>query len=139
MPWRQPEWLMTVNTAAARLGNLRSSGIREASMDPSSGGVEGARPARHGRSAWPARMDVVQGATGLALGLFMWGHMFFVSSILVSKDAMWSVAKLFEGYFFFGRSYPILVSGVVAAIFALIGVHAFLAMRKFPASYRQYR
>ena len=34
--------------------------------------------------------------------LFMWGHMFFVSSILLGKDAMWTVTKFFEGYFFFG-------------------------------------
>lgn len=91
------------------------------------------------KSRWPARMDLAQSLTGLALGLFMWGHMFFVSSILISKDAMWIVTKMFEGYFFAGRAFPIIVSGVVAAVFALFVTHAFLAMRKFPANYRQYR
>jgi fumarate reductase subunit C len=92
------------------------------------------------KSRWPARMDFAQSATGLALGLFMWGHMLFVSSILVSKDAMWAITKLFEGYFFTGgRSFPGLVSVIVALIISLIVVHAFLAMRKFPANYRQYR
>jgi fumarate reductase subunit C len=91
------------------------------------------------KSRWPARMDLAQSLTGLALGLFMWGHMFFVSSILISKDAMWIVTKMFEGYFFFGRAFPIIVSGVVAVVFALFVTHAFLAMRKFPANYRQYR
>lgn len=90
------------------------------------------------KSAWPARLDLAQGATGLVLVLFMWGHMFFVSSILLGKDAMWTVTKFFEGYFFFGRSYPWVVSVVVAGVIALVVVHAALAMRKFPSSYRQY-
>jgi len=30
----------------------------------------------------------MQSASGLVLGLFMWGHMFFVSSVLLGKDAM---------------------------------------------------
>src|SRR5678815_6117683 len=90
------------------------------------------------KSRWPARLDLTQSATGLVLVLFMWGHMFFVSSILVGKDAMWTVTKFFEGYFFFGASYPWIVSVVVAFVIALIVTHAVLAMRKFPASYRQY-
>ena len=95
--------------------------------------------ARPAKSRWPARMDLAQSVTGLVLGLFMWGHMFFVSSILVSKDFMWIVTKAFEGYFVFGKGYPILVSLVVAAIAAILVLHAFLAMRKFPANYQQYK
>jgi fumarate reductase subunit C len=91
------------------------------------------------KSHWPARMDLAQSATGLALGLFMWGHMFFVSTILVSNDAMWVVTKFFEGYFILGTAYPIIVSFVVAGVTGLVVVHAFLAMRKFPASYTEYR
>ena len=91
------------------------------------------------KSRWPARLDWVQSVSGLVLALFMWGHMFFVSSILFGKDAMWSITKLFEGYFFFGRSLPWLVSLVVAAVIMLVVVHALLALRKFPADYRQYR
>jgi len=90
------------------------------------------------KSRWPARLDVVQGATGLLLALFMWGHMFFVSSILLGNDAMWTITKFFEGYFILGRSYPGLVSGVVAVVLALLVAHAALAVRKFPVSYRQY-
>ena len=58
------------------------------------------------KSRWPARLDWLQSGSGLVLALFMWGHMFFVSSILISKDAMWTITKFFEGYFIFGRSYP---------------------------------
>jgi len=69
----------------------------------------------------------------------MWGHMFFVASILLGKDAMWRVTRFFEGYFFFGERLPWIVSLVVATVFALFVLHAALALRKFPASYRQYR
>jgi fumarate reductase subunit C len=89
-------------------------------------------------SRWPARLDLIQSLTGLGLALFMWAHMFFVASILLGKDAMWTVTKLFEGYFLFGRSYPVLVSGVATAVIAALVVHAALALRKFPASYAQY-
>ena len=84
------------------------------------------------KSRWPARLDLVQSATGLVLALFMWGHMFFVSSILISKDAMWTITKIFEGYFFFGRSYPGIVSVVVAGVIALIVVHAFARGAQVP-------
>jgi fumarate reductase subunit C len=95
-----------------------------------------ADPAR--RSRWPARLDVAQSASGLVLALFMWGHMFFVSSILLGNDAMWTITKFFEGYFVFGRSYPAIVSCVVAGVAALIALHAALAVRKFPIDFRQY-
>jgi fumarate reductase subunit C len=91
------------------------------------------------KSRWPAYMDLTQSLTGLALALFMWVHMFFVASILVSKDFMWMVTKFFEGYFIFGKAYPGIVSALVTVIAALLVVHAFLAMRKFPANYSQYR
>jgi fumarate reductase subunit C len=81
----------------------------------------------------------VQSATGLALGLFMWGHMLLVSSILLGKDAMWTVARLFEGYFLFGRTLPALVAMVVAGVLVLVVVHALLAMRKLPINFRQVR
>ncbi len=94
-------------------------------------------PDRPRKSRWPARLDLAQSGSGLILGLFMWGHMFFVSTILVSPDAMWMVTKAFEGYFFFGTAHPLLVSGVVAVVLALLVGHALLAMRKFPGSWQQ--
>ena len=93
---------------------------------------------RVSKSRWPARLDFVQSASGLLLALFMWGHMLFVSSILISKDAMWKITKMFEGYYIFGRPYPVIVSFVVAGVIALIVVHAVLALRKFPINYQQY-
>lgn len=91
------------------------------------------------KSRWPAKLDWMQSATGLFLGLFMWGHMFFVSTILLGKDVMWHVTKFFEGYHILGYSLPWLVSVVVAVVFVLFIAHALLALRKFPINYRQYR
>jgi fumarate reductase subunit C len=81
------------------------------------------------KSRMPARLDFLQSASGLALGLFMWGHMFFVSSILLGKDAMWTITRFFEGYFFFGRAYPGIVSVVVATILVL-----FVGTRSWPCA-----
>lgn len=98
-------------------------------------------PLRQGRrkSRWPARLDLLQSASGLFLALFLMGHMFFVSTILISNEAFYTIARFFEGAYFLGRPYPILVSAVVIVIMAIFIVHAWLAMRKFPAGYRQYR
>jgi len=65
--------------------------------------------------------------------------MLFVSSILLGNDAMWVVARFFEGYFVLGRRLPWLVSLLVAVVFALFITHAALAVRKFPASYTAHR
>ncbi|MDR3352154.1 MAG: fumarate reductase cytochrome b subunit [Zoogloeaceae bacterium] len=91
------------------------------------------------KSRWPARLDLLQGGTGLLLALFMWGHMFFVASILLGKEVLWTVARFFEGYFFFGKSYPWLVSLVVGGVAFLLATHALLALRKFPGSYQQWK
>jgi len=90
------------------------------------------------KSRLPARLDLAQSLSGLALALFMWAHMFFVSSILLGKDAMWAVTKFFEGYWLLGRAYPWLVSVAVAVVGVLFVLHALLAMRKFPATWKQY-
>ena len=87
----------------------------------------------------PARLDLAQSASGLFLALFMWLHMAFVSTILWGKDAFWTIARFFEGYFFLGRPLPMLVSLFSVAILLIILLHAGLAMRKFPANLRQYR
>lgn len=91
------------------------------------------------KSAWPARVDVLQSLSGLLLVLFVWMHMFFESSILLGMDAMYWVTKMFEGEPLFGKPYPLLVSAVGIVVFLLVLLHAVLALRKFPSSARQYR
>ena len=90
-------------------------------------------------SRGPARVDLLQSLSGLLLVLFIWGHMFFESSILLGKDAMLWVTRMFEGAHLFGRPYPILVSLAAGVVLALLALHALLALRRFPADYRQYR
>jgi len=91
------------------------------------------------KSRWPARLDILQSASGLFLGLFLIAHMGFVSSILISHEAFHTVARFFEGAWLLGKPYPILVSGVVGLVTAIFVLHAWLALRKFPGNFRQYR
>lgn len=91
------------------------------------------------KSRIPARLDFIQSATGLFLALFMWVHMFFVASILFGKDAMYTVAKFFEGAAFLSEPQPFLVSIVVFCVFCIFIVHAGLAMRKLPINFRQWQ
>ncbi len=93
----------------------------------------------HAINRWPAWLDITQGVTGLALVLFMWVHMLMVSSILLGNDVFYFVARMFEGQYIFGRPYPLLVSFFAAAIFVIFSVHALVAIRHIPNSYREYR
>jgi fumarate reductase subunit C len=106
---------------------------------PLSAGTASAVQERHGKNRWPARLDLLQSLSGLVLALFLMAHMFFVSSILISHDTFYTVARFFEGAYFLGKPYPVLVSGVVAIVLSIFIAHAWLALRKFPAGYRQYR
>lgn len=91
------------------------------------------------KSRVPAKLDYLQSATGLFLGLFMWGHMLLVSSILVSKDFMYFVTKMLEGSFIIEGGSPILVSIVAFVVFVVFIVHAAMGLRKLPANYKQYQ
>ncbi|MBS0372195.1 MAG: fumarate reductase cytochrome b subunit [Proteobacteria bacterium] len=97
-----------------------------------------AHPPRR-RSRWPARLDLLQSASGLFLALFLVAHMFFVSSILISQEAFYTVARFFEGAYFLATPQPWIVSCVVGGVLAVFVLHAWLALRKFPASFRQYK
>jgi len=99
--------------------------------------VDSSVEARRAGTAWPARLDVAQSATGLCLAAFLVLHMAFVSSILVSDRAFYTVARFFEGRYVLGASHPGIVSGVVAIVLLLFVVHAALAMRKLPHDLRQ--
>lgn len=91
------------------------------------------------KSRVPAKLDYMQSATGLFLALFMWAHMLLVSSILVSKDFMYSVTKMLEGSFIVEGGNPLFVSISVAVIFVIFITHAALGMRKLPGNFKQYQ
>jgi fumarate reductase subunit C len=57
---------------------------------------------------------------GLVLALFMWVHMAFVSSDPPRQGRDVDGHQILRGLFFFGRSYPWIVSLAVASILALV-------------------
>jgi len=90
------------------------------------------------KSRNPAKLDFLQSATGAILAIFIAFHLIFEASILLGKDSMYALTKLFEGEFLIEGGSPIFVSALAFVIFVIFILHALLAMRKFPNSYRQY-
>ena len=92
------------------------------------------------KSKMPARLDFIQSATGLFLGLFMWLHMFFVSTILVSEEFFNSVVHFLELRFVYDNPIMSYITSFLAACVLMIFIiHAGLAMRKFPINFRQFQ
>jgi fumarate reductase subunit C len=91
------------------------------------------------KSKIPAKLDFYQSATGLALAIFIKFHLIFVSSILISKEFMYQVDKFLSGSFLVKGGDPAFVAGAAFVIFIILMIHALLAVRKFPNSFRQYR
>jgi len=87
----------------------------------------------------PARLDFIQSVTGLILAVFIMGHILFEASILISHEMMYRVTIMFEGYYFFGETYPGIISFLASAISVIFVLHALVAIRKFPSSYRDYK
>jgi fumarate reductase subunit C len=75
--------------------------------------------------------ELVSGASGLVLALFMWGHMVLVGSILTGRRGFDWVAVFLEDYY--------LAQPIVPVILALFLVHAVLASRKIPAQLQERR
>jgi fumarate reductase subunit C len=69
--------------------------------------------------------ELISGGTGLVLALFMWGHVILVGSILTGERGFDWMATMLEDYY--------IAQPTVAAIFAMVLVHAVLASRKIPA------
>lgn len=86
------------------------------------------------KSRIPALQDKLQSLTGLVLACFMLCHMIFTGTILLGKGAFEAVVHFAEP----GGIHQ--VTNVVAfVLFIIFALHAFLAMRKFPANYRAYQ
>ncbi len=91
------------------------------------------------KSRIPAKLDFYQSLTGLILAVFIKFHLIFVSSILISEDFMHKVDKILSGSLIVEGGHPSFIVGSAFIIFTIIVVHAILAVRKFPNSYRQFR
>lgn len=97
---------------------------------PGSGitGVSGTGPDAGRRAVF---YELASGASGFALVLFMWGHMFFVASILTGSKGFDWIAKGMEDYY--------IAQPTVIAITFLFLLHAVLAARKIPAKLEERR
>lgn len=91
------------------------------------------------RSRYIAYADVAQSVTGLLLGLFLFCHMAFTSSIQFGKDLFYNLIATSGGAFIDGEEHLWMHVVFVGFIFALVVIHAFCALRRFPTSYRQLR
>lgn len=87
----------------------------------------------------PAKLDYYQSLSGLILAIFIKFHLLFVSSILISKDFMHYVDKILSGSLIVEGGDPGFIVGSAIVLFVILVFHAFLAVRKFPNSYRQHR
>lgn len=77
------------------------------------------------------RYEMVSGLSGVALALFMWGHMVLVGSILTGARGFDWIASTLEDYY--------VAQPTVAVILVLFAVHAVMASRKIPAQLRERR
>lgn len=74
------------------------------------------------RQVW---YEIASGLSGLALALFMWGHVVLVGTILAGARSFDWLASLLEQYY--------IAQPTVVVVFALFLLHAALASRKIPA------
>jgi fumarate reductase subunit C len=75
--------------------------------------------------------ELISGASGLFLAVFMWGHMFLVGSILFGQRGFDWLAGGLESYY--------IAQPTIVVILALFLVHAVFASRKIPAQLRERR
>jgi fumarate reductase subunit C len=103
--------------------------------------IEPTVDARPEMKKWPAWLDLVQSLSGAALAAFMWVHLTLVSSIHFGKGTMNTIAGFFELKFLHNWEwgYPSVVVVIGILVFLLFILHAGIAMRKFPISWRQFR
>lgn len=87
----------------------------------------------------PAKLDFYQSLSGLILAIFINFHLIFVSSILISEDFMHKVDKILSGSLIVEGGNSAFVVGSAFILFVILVFHAFLAIRKFPNSYREHR
>lgn len=91
------------------------------------------------RRRWPARLDLLQSLTGVALAVFLILHSFTVGSLLFGPHVFESILSVTDGTLIAGHPLPVLHGLLAGTILLFVAVHAALALRKFPEGYRQYR
>lgn len=90
-------------------------------------------------SKWPAYADVAQSITGLILGIFLFCHMAFTSSMQVGRDLFWNLIQISGGTPIFGHEQAWVHFVFVAFITICVIIHALCALRRFPTSCKKLR
>ncbi len=91
------------------------------------------------QSKFTAICDVTQSVTGLILGLFLFCHMAFTSSVNFGKDLFANLISTSGGAFIGGEEHLWMHVLFVGFIFVCVVLHAICALRRFPTSYHQCR
>ncbi|MFU0841513.1 MAG: Fumarate reductase cytochrome b subunit [Burkholderia sp.] len=83
--------------------------------------------------------DITQSITGGILGIFLFCHMAFTSSVQISKDLFANLINTSGGMFIGGEEHLWMHVLFVGFIFLCVAIHAFCALRRFPTSYKKFR
>ena len=97
------------------------SSVRSGQATPPTGDIEEAKR--------QIIYELISAVSGLILALFMWGHMFFVGSILLGYGSFDWLAEALELVY--------VAQPTVVIIFSLFLIHAIFASRKIPAQMRE--
>jgi fumarate reductase subunit C len=89
------------------------------------------RRAARGEARRQVVYELISGLSGLALVVFMWGHMVFVASILLGTRGFDWIATAMEDYW--------IAQPTVVGVLILLLIHAVFAGRKVPAQLRERR
>jgi fumarate reductase subunit C len=92
---------------------------------------DSAAPPIAGQARRQLIFELISGVSGLMLAMFMWGHMFFVGSILLGTRGFDWIAESMEIVY--------IAQPTVIAILILFLVHAAFAARKIPAQLKERR
>ncbi|MCL1057078.1 succinate dehydrogenase/fumarate reductase cytochrome b subunit [Shewanella sp. Choline-02u-19] len=88
-----------------------------------------------------AKADKIQSITGVLMGCFLLAHLHFESSILLGKEAFYTVVQFLEGGMFSstGHGFPIVTKVFSVFMLLVVMAHAAVALRRFPAQIGQWR
>lgn len=88
-----------------------------------------------------AKADKIQSITGVLMGCFLLAHLHFESSILLGKEAFYTVVQFLEGGMFSstGHGFPIVTKVFSVFMLLVVMAHAAVALRRFPAQLGQWR
>ena len=88
-----------------------------------------------------AKADKIQSITGVLMGCFLLAHLHFESSILLGKDAFYTVVQFLEGGMFSatGHGFPIVTKVFSVFMLLVVMAHAAVALRRFPVQLGQWR